>query len=225
MIKPRFSLLLILVTAAVTIAPSQGCPYIRSLQEKQSGNGGGPGGGGQDNEIYVQELLDSHSMIDREVTHNDDGSITTKTFSDDAQVAGWLQVHVAEMKARVDESMDVRSWDPFFVSLVEHHEEMSVEISNLSNGVQVELSASTDCGQSLIEAHTEVVSLFVETGREESSKAHDAPEACDIMSTASPMQAPSAPSDEIGNSTKFASSAESQGLFVIMLVASIVVML
>ncbi|CAJ1920651.1 unnamed protein product [Cylindrotheca closterium] len=187
-----FSALLILVAAAATIAPSQGCPYVRRSLQNGNGNGhgGGGGGGGQASEAYVQELLDSHFKVNREVIYHSDGSITTKTFSDDAQVAGWLQVHVAEMKARVDANMYVRSWDPFFVSMVDHHEETSVELNNLSNGIQVELSASTDCGQSLIEAHTKVVSLFVETGREESSKAHEVPDACQVASGSSPTPAP-----------------------------------
>ncbi|KAL3935189.1 MAG: hypothetical protein SGBAC_009245 [Bacillariaceae sp.] len=243
MISPRFSTLLIIVAAAATIAPSQGCPYMRarSLQKMGNGNGNGGGSGGghggeeQDNDTYVQELLDNHFKVDREVIHNNDGSITAKTFSEDAQVASWLQAHVAEMKARVDGNMYVRSWDPFFVSLVDHHDETSVELSNLSNGVQVELSASTDCGQSLIEAHTAVVSLFVETGRDESSKAHDVPATCKVASGVSPTTpAPSAassgtsptpapsvspgtfstspgPSASSGNTTTLAPSAASSG--------------
>ncbi|CAJ1946596.1 unnamed protein product [Cylindrotheca closterium] len=200
MIAARFSAHLFLMATAAAIAPAQGCPYLlRNLQTMKGrgrgrggggggggggvrggggGGGRGGGGGGGGSEAYVQELLDNHELVDREVFHHDDGSITTKTFSDDPQVAAWLQAHVASMKARVDGGMRVRNWDPFFAAMVEHHDETSVELSNLSNGVQVELSASTDCGQSLIEAHTEVVSLFVETGREEASKPHDVPDTC-----------------------------------------------
>ena len=132
----------------------------------------GHGGGGQGVGAIIQQLFDNRLLIDREVVHNPDGTIVTRTTSDDETSASLLQTHVETMQDRAEENLQVRRWDPFFVELFDRHDQVKVDVKNLDNGVEVLLSASTECGQALIEDHTAVVSLFVKTGREEGEKAH-----------------------------------------------------
>jgi len=124
------------------------------------------------------QLLSSHLLVDRDVAHNDDGTILARTTSDDAAVASLLQEHVHMMQARVEDSWYIRGWDPFFVELFDRHKEFDMKVTDLSNGVESFLSASTDCGQAIIENHVDVVSLFVKTGHQEAMKEHAVPEAC-----------------------------------------------
>lgn len=205
-------LLLSLVSSIPTA--TQGCPYLQQTARRRlqggmgpgqgggggggmgmgPGNGGGGGGMGMGNPNspgqLIQQLFDNHLLMDREVVYNDDGTILTRTTSEDSTVASFLQDHVAQMQGRVEEEWQVRAWDPFFVELFERHDELDVQVTNLDNGVEVFLSADTDCGQAIIEDHTAVVTLFVETGREEGRKAHDVPNACLADSEESVEQEP-----------------------------------
>ena len=163
---------------------SRGCPYLRRVDDDDKSGDVDQRRNLQDNGVSgaagktIQDLLDNHDKIVREVTNHADSTITTKTYSSDSTVGGWLQDHVATMKSRVEAGQPVRSWDPFFVALIDHRKEWDAKVSKITNGVKVEMSASTDCGQDLIEGHTEVVSLFVSTGRKEAGQSHDAPSSC-----------------------------------------------
>jgi len=132
----------------------------------QGGMGGGGGDGGAASAV-IQELFDNHLLMDRNVTYNDDTTILTRTTSGDTNIASLLQSHVQMMQDRIADYRQVRPWDPFFVELFDRHKEVNVQVTNVTDGVEVKLSAFTDCGQALITDHTAVVSLFVETGREE----------------------------------------------------------
>ena len=141
------------------------------------GGEGGMGGGDQASAI-IHRLFENHLLIDREVTHNDDGTIQTKTTSNDPSVAALLQTHVQMMHSRLKDHRIIRQCDPFFVELFDHYDEYSGLTTNVTDGVNVLLSASTTCGQALIEGHTNVVTKFVETGMAEAMKMHAAPQVC-----------------------------------------------
>ena len=170
------------------------CPYLktRKLQGMGmgmgmggDGNGGahgmGGGNGGMGPGMLIQRLFDNHEQIDRKIEYNNDGTIRTTTTSSDSTVVSDLQDHVEQMQDLIQEDWQIRAWDPFFVELFDQHQEFSMDPTNLDNGVEVHLSAETDCGQALIESHTAVVTLFVNTGREEGMKSHDVPAACLIV--------------------------------------------
>ena len=172
-----------LIVGAVWLSrTTDACPYLttRRLQGGggHGGGGGGGGGGGDSSSVLIQQLLDNHQKVDREVVRNEDGSIRTRTVSTDSDVAKDLQDHVEQMHGKVEANQQVRPWDPFFVELFDRHEEFTMDVTNIDQGVEIVMSAETDCGQALIESHAAVVTLFVETGREESSKSHDVPAAC-----------------------------------------------
>jgi len=125
----------------------------------------------------IQNLVNNRDKIARDVSTNGN-LITTQTTSTDATVAGWLQEHVAFMKSRVEANQQVRAWDPFFVALFEHRNEWDGVLTNLDSGVKVDLSASTECGQDLIEGHTALVSRFISVGQAEVQASHDVPSTC-----------------------------------------------
>ena len=172
--KKRMRSLNILSLILLPLA-SKGCPFLRSQGHTER----------MLQSDYITELLDNHQDVDRSVSKNADGSITTVTTSTRDEVGGWLQDHVATMKARLERGGTPRPWDPFFVALSDHHDEFDATISNVNNprGVKVDMRASTMCGQDLIDGHTAVVSKFVSTGRVEAQKSHDAPASCGSSSS------------------------------------------
>jgi len=180
-IMMRVSSFILVIFASATSA----CPYLKSRRLQGMGGGGGHGGGngagkGDENSpsVLINQLFANHEQIDREVEYNNDGTIRTITSSINSTMVSLLQDHVEQMQDRSEENMQVRAWDPFFVELFERHNELRMDVTNLDNGVEVHLSANTDCGQALIESHTAVVTLFVETGQEEGMKSHDVPAIC-----------------------------------------------
>lgn len=184
---PRSSASLPFLLVVVLNSPLFGaaCPYLRQLQQ----------GGGWDDDWdddwdgdwdgsspgpIIQQLFDNHRLISRQVTHNTDGTITTYTRSNDQAVAQLLRQHVATMRDRVENNMGVRHWDDFFVELFARRAEFDLQLPDPQpgDGVEAVMSATTSCGQALIEDHAAVVTLFVETGRAEGSKSHSVPPAC-----------------------------------------------
>ena len=126
----------------------------------------------------VTFLLENHFLVGRNVTFLPDGSIQSHTYAEDPVVIQTLQDHVKLFKDRLHEHLPVRPWDPIFVELSNRVHELDMVVENRTDGVEVLLFAWTPCGQALIEAHSQVVSLFVETGNVEGNKAHDIPELC-----------------------------------------------
>ena len=165
--------LTLILLVLMAIHQCSACTYLRHLAME----GHGPGYGKSPGRL-IQLLLDNHGSMERVVTHNKDGSIVSQTTSDDPAVAAMLQEHVAMMLEMVEDERMIRNWDPFFVALVTHSTEFETRVANIDNGVQVTESASTPCGQALIDNHTAVVSLFVNTGHTEAAKSHTVPAAC-----------------------------------------------
>jgi hypothetical protein len=165
--------LTLILLVLMAIHQCSACTYLRHLAME----GHGPGYGKSPGRL-IQLLLDNHGSMERVVTHNKDGSIVSQTTSDDPAVAAMLQEHVAMMLEMVEQDRMIRNWDPFFVALVTHSTEFETRVANIDNGVQVTESASTPCGQALIDNHTAVVSRFVKTGRTEAKKSHTVPAAC-----------------------------------------------
>ena len=174
--------------------------------EDSENYGGGMGGGDQATAV-IHRLFENHLLIDREVTHNDDGTIQTKTTSNDPSVAALLQTHVQMMHSRLKDHRIIRQCDPFFVELFDHYDEYSGLTTNVTDGVNVLLSASTACGQALIEGHTNVVTKFVETGMAEAMNMHAAPQVCTNETTYSEGPTPRSSVNPVVNSQSTISAA------------------
>jgi len=127
--------------------------------------------------MTIQNLLNNRDEIQRRVEETDTGA-ETRTWSDNEQVSSWIQKHVSQMLSMVNNGQIVRRWDPLFQELLARRDEMKVDASYFQNGVEATLTGSTECGVSLAQLHAEVVSKFVDNGRNELHQSHDVPDEC-----------------------------------------------
>jgi hypothetical protein len=155
----------------------------------RGGRGGGPPGGGrgprwrggrQDEQFVADRdtfhfLLANHDKITRTVKMRKDGVVTV-TESDDADVAGRIQEHAEAMHARVTQNNPIRRRDPLFDALFAHAEHIKMKVKRTNKGVKVVETSADPYTVKLIQAHAQVVSLFVENGFQEAPKNHEVPE-------------------------------------------------
>jgi uncharacterized protein len=148
--------------------------------------GRGPGGGRgygrgrwddprfiADREAY-QFLLQHRDTIQRTITPRPDG-VETLTESDDPEVAGRIQEHVASMHDRVKEGRVIHMRDPLFREVFRHREQIVIEITDTEKGVRVIETSDDPHVAKLIQAHAEVVSKFIENGPAEVRRNHPVP--------------------------------------------------
>lgn len=145
------------------------------------GRGPGRGRGGppndpafaRDREIF-HALLGSGQKIRREVKHLKNG-VETVTESDDPKVAAWIQEHVAAMKQRVENGRPIHRRDPLFAVLFDHARAIKMEVERTPKGVRVVETSDDAVVVRLIQAHAQVVSLFVKNGFAEAHRNHAVP--------------------------------------------------
>jgi intracellular sulfur oxidation DsrE/DsrF family protein len=116
-------------------------------------------------------LLEHHKAIRRTVKKLDNG-VETVTESDNPEVAGKIQEHVASMHKRVKEGRGLRFWDDLFVAIFKNYKKIEMKVENTKNGVRVRETSDDPLTVGLIQAHAEVVSKFVASGFEEAHKNH-----------------------------------------------------
>ncbi len=146
------------------------------------GNGGHRhrGGRGGHDATFVADradfhaLLEHHGRIQRSVTKLPDG-IVAVTESDDAAVAKRIQKHVGAMYARVEEDRPIRRRDPLFDALFGHASKIEMKVEQTERGVRVTETSDDPYVATLIQAHAQVVSLFVAHGFEEAHRNHAVP--------------------------------------------------
>ena len=152
-------------------------------------SGGGMMGGGIHMEmdkhmVTIHKLLDNHEFITRTVEKEEDAAsdnalvVVTTTTSDRVEVSGWIQLHVSQMMERIANEQPYRMWDPLFVQIFAHADEILQTPEYLENGVQMRLEGTTACGQSLAELHAQAVNKFVEFGMEAALQRHDTSDLC-----------------------------------------------
>ena len=119
-------------------------------------------------------LLDNRGKIRRTITRIELG-VDTVTESDDPDVAAGIQTHVAAMHARVKEGRGIHMRDPLFREVFRHADKISMVITDTDRGVRVVETSDDPYVASLIQAHADVVSKFIENGHEEVRKTHAVP--------------------------------------------------
>ena len=120
-------------------------------------------------------LLDHRAAIQRAVTKLDKG-VETLTESDDPKVAAVIQEHVQAMYERVKQGRPIHRRDPLFDALFGHAKKITMKIEKTTKGVKVTETSDDPFVARLIQAHAEVVNLFVKNGRAEMRKDHAVPE-------------------------------------------------
>jgi len=136
--------------------------------------GRGPGRDMRADQEVFHYLLQHHDKIRRHVTRLANG-VETLTESDDPAVAAKIQEHVASMHRRIQEGRGLRFWDELFVALFKNYSKITMSVENTDKGVRVKETSQDESVVPLIQAHAEVVSLFVQHGFDEAHKNHAAP--------------------------------------------------
>ncbi len=142
---------------------------------------GGPGfrGGQGDTQFAVDRdvfhfLLANGNKIQRTVKNLDDG-VETITESDDPEVAGKIQEHVAAMYVRVENPSPIRMRDPLFAEIFRNTEKIEMKWEDTDKGVKATETSKDPYVAKLIQEHAKVVSLFVKHGFDEAHKNHAIP--------------------------------------------------
>mmetsp|Transcript_19740 Transcript_19740/g.25223 ORF Transcript_19740/g.25223 Transcript_19740/m.25223 type:complete len:285 (+) Transcript_19740:95-949(+) len=136
----------------------------------------------------IHRLVDSHDDVTRYYNETDVG-IESYTFSDDPDVATWIQEHVSQMTALMTsypEHGGIRMRDPLFKATFDFSNFHEMSVTNTTDGVRVVQNVvaevvdtnTKDCAIAIIKEHAAVVSKFAAHGRSEMRKNHEAPTIC-----------------------------------------------
>jgi hypothetical protein len=112
----------------------------------------------------IHQLLTNHEKIQRRVETLDNG-VKTWTESNDPELVPVIQIHVRQMKERVENNRPVRQMDPLFREIFEHADEIEMQIENTEKGIFVLETSDNAQVVKLIQQHAHrAVSEFVEQG-------------------------------------------------------------
>jgi hypothetical protein len=147
----------------------------------QSGRGKGPRSKGQggdpafaaDRELF-HDLLAHRADIRRNVTKTDQG-VETLTESDKPDVAAAIHKHVASMEKRVKDKKPIHLRDPLFAEVFRHADKIKFVYEKTEKGMRVTETSDDAYVVKLIQAHADVVSLFLRNGFDEVHRNHDLP--------------------------------------------------
>lgn len=161
------------------VAGQAGPPHGRGQGQGMHGGRGGQHRGGMDGEhqkdmALFHELGDRGKDIRRTVTLLPNG-VQTLTESEVPDLAAKIQAHVLSMSARVKEQRPIHRRDPLFAEIFAHADKIVMKYDNTTHGVRVVETSGDPYVAKLIQAHAEVVSLFIRNGREEMRKNHAVP--------------------------------------------------
>jgi hypothetical protein len=165
-----------LVTTIVVVASAGAV-----LGAQGGGMGGGMRGGmnmdaaAQADMQVFHQLVDNRAKITRTVTPRPDG-VESLTESDDPPIARLIRRHVEAMAARVKEKRPIHLRDPLFAEVFKYADKIAVQIEPTPKGLRVIETSMDAYAVKLIQAHADVVSLFLANGRAEMMKNHAVPE-------------------------------------------------
>jgi hypothetical protein len=153
---------------------------VKQEEAAPAQQGFGRGRGQWDDPRFIEDrkwfhfLLANREKINRTINRTEEG-VDTLTESDDPEVTAGIQTHVAAMHTRVKEGRGIHMRDPLFREVFRNADKISMEITDTDKGVRVIETSDDPYVASLIQAHADVVSLFIENGHEEVQKNHAAP--------------------------------------------------
>lgn len=123
----------------------------------------------QHDQAVFHRLLSLHAHIQRDLELRPDG-IRARTRSENPEVVALLHDHVPAMKQRLHENFGLRFWDPAFAELFAQHDKVEMEISLLPDGVMIEERSTDPNVVTLIQAHGQVINLFVAHGQQQAQQ-------------------------------------------------------
>jgi hypothetical protein len=161
-----------LAVAVVLIAS----PLLAQRGPGRGPMGKGPGGDpafAADRDLF-HELLTHRADIRRDVKKIDQG-VETLTESDKPEVAAAIQKHVASMEKRVQDKKPIHLRDPLFAEVFRHADKIKFVYEKTEKGMRVTETSDDAYVAKLIQAHADVVSLFLKNGFAEVHRNHDLP--------------------------------------------------
>lgn len=163
---------LLLVVAGLLIAS----PVMAQPGPGKGPMGRGPGGDPAfvaDRDLF-HDLLQHRADIRRDVKKTDQG-VVTLTESDKPEVATAIQKHVASMEKRVKDKQPIHLRDPLFAEVFRHTDKIKFVYEKTEKGMRVTETSDDAYVVKLIQAHADVVSLFIKNGFDEVRRNHDLP--------------------------------------------------
>lgn len=121
-----------------------------------------------------QALIDNRQQIQRTVVKLANG-IETVTESDDPAVVKLIQTHVNAMYGRVKEGRPIHVRDPLFKAIFENADKIVMKHELTPKGIKVMETSADAYTVLLIQAHADVLDLFIKNGRPEMMKNHEVP--------------------------------------------------
>jgi hypothetical protein len=119
-------------------------------------------------------LLDHRKSVERSVKELSDG-VETETMSQDADVAEKIREHAESMHERLKVKRPIHARDPLFAEIFRHADKIRMDIEPIDGGVRVKETSADPYVAKLLQAHAEVVTLFLKNGHEEVRKNHAVP--------------------------------------------------
>ena len=120
-------------------------------------------------------LIENKDKIRRTVKELPDG-FESVTESDDPKVAEMLQVHVAAMYDRLENSNPIRMRDPLFRAVFANADNVKMNVEPTEKGVRVTETSKDSYTVKVLHEHAKVVSLWIKNGYAELPRNHAAPE-------------------------------------------------
>ncbi|MFO0915353.1 MAG: hypothetical protein U0795_20495 [Pirellulales bacterium] len=176
----------LMLAGAAGSARGQGPPGGRGAAGRP---GRGPDAALRADQQVFHYLLDNHQQIQRTVELTEHG-VETSTTSEQPEVAAKIQQHVAAMQRRVESGRGLRYWDPLFAAIFRRHAAIQMKVEKTPQGVKVVETSDDPVAVRLIQAHAQVVSLFVKHGFAEAHRSHNVPADPQLPKSESPPADP-----------------------------------
>jgi hypothetical protein len=119
-------------------------------------------------------LIDHRAAIRRTVVKLENG-IETVTESDDPEVVTLIQTHVNAMYGRVKDGRPIHVRDPLFKAVFDNHEKIVMTHEMTPRGIKVVETSTDPYVVKLVQAHADVLDLFIKNGRSEMMRNHEVP--------------------------------------------------
>lgn len=164
----KTKVLALFVVAILSAAPG---PLLAQPGPRGRGFGAGRDASHRADMELFHFLLDHREQISRKVTNLPNG-IETLTESSNPEVVVKLQAHVASMYKRVEERRPIHARDPLFAEIFRNADKITMKLELKENGVRVVETSEDPYVARLIQAHAQVVNLFLKNGQAEMRKDH-----------------------------------------------------
>lgn len=128
----------------------------------------------QVDQAAIRTLLNNRNQIRRQVKLLPNG-VETITETDNPQLRVTLVQHVLAMKQRVEQVRPIHLRDTLFAALFRNANKIKMQLSQTPSGIKVVETSNDPLTVKLIQAHAQVVSLFITNGPLEVRKNHAIP--------------------------------------------------